>query len=113
MRVEEQVVVIFAGTNGYLDDLPVSDVKRFENDLLDYFRGRHPEILEEIRSSGALPASVETAVKAFKNEFQPTTPAGTATPGAEAQGDADLEQAGGRAEAILPEVEIHRDEEEG
>jgi len=113
MLVEEQVVVIFAGTNGYLDDLPVSDVKRFENDLLDYFRGRHPEILEEIRKTGDLPASVETTVKAFKAEFQPTVVAGSSTPEAEAQAAAEMHQAGGLAEAILPEEEIHRDEEEG
>ena len=38
MPVEEQVVVIFAGTTGYLDDVPVADVKRFEAELLDYMR---------------------------------------------------------------------------
>ena len=41
MPVEEQVVAIFAGTRGYIDDVPVADVKRFESELLDYFRGRH------------------------------------------------------------------------
>ena len=41
MAVEEQVVSIFAGTNGYLDDIPVADVRRFETELLDYMRTRH------------------------------------------------------------------------
>ncbi len=41
MPVEEQVVVVFAGTAGYLDDIPVVDVKRFEADLLDFMRGRY------------------------------------------------------------------------
>jgi len=72
MPVEEQVVVIFAGTGGYLDDVPVTDVKRFEADLLDYFRGRHPELLEQIRTTGDLPDGVEAGVKAFKEEFVPT-----------------------------------------
>src|SRR3989441_2160936 len=55
MAVEEQVVVIFAGTNGYLDDIPVADVKRFEAELLDWFLTRHRDVLDGIRSSGALP----------------------------------------------------------
>ena len=38
MPVEEQVVSIFAGTRGYIDDVPVADVKRFETELLEYFR---------------------------------------------------------------------------
>ena len=38
MPVEEQVVSIFAGTNGYLDDIPVADVRRFEAELLEYVR---------------------------------------------------------------------------
>ena len=42
MPVEEQVVSIFAGTNGYLDDLPVGDVRRFEAELLESFRTRVP-----------------------------------------------------------------------
>jgi F-type H+-transporting ATPase subunit alpha len=72
MPVEEQVVVIFAGTNGYLDDIPVSDVKRFEADLLDFMRGRYGSLLDEIRSSGDLPGAVDGAVAAFKQEFVPT-----------------------------------------
>jgi F-type H+-transporting ATPase subunit alpha len=70
MPVEEQVVVIYAGTNGYLDDIPVTDVKRFEADLLDFMRGRYGSLLDEIRTTGDLPAGVEDAVKAFKAEFQ-------------------------------------------
>ena len=52
MPVEEQVVSIFAGTNGVLDDLPVDDVRRFESELLDYFRGPHADMLAEIRTTG-------------------------------------------------------------
>jgi F-type H+-transporting ATPase subunit alpha len=78
MPVEEQVVVIFAGTNGYLDDIPVSDVKRFEKDLLDFMRSRYGTLLDEIRSSGDLPGGVEAAVKAFKVEFVPSETAAAA-----------------------------------
>src|SRR5712664_859810 len=55
MPVEEQVVSIFAGTSGVLDDLPVGDVKRFENEMLDYFRGPHADMLAQIRTTGAVP----------------------------------------------------------
>ena len=41
MKVEEQVVSLFAGTQGYLDDIPVEDVSRFENGLLDLVRSQH------------------------------------------------------------------------
>jgi len=74
MPVEEQVVSIFAGTGGYLDDIPVADVKRFETELHEYVRTRHPVILDTIRDSGALPDSDELAdaVNAFKEQFQAT-----------------------------------------
>jgi F-type H+-transporting ATPase subunit alpha len=69
MPVEEQVVSIFAGTNGYLDDLPVTEVKRFEQELLEVFHTRHGAMLEEIRTKGTLPDGVRDAVAAFKNDF--------------------------------------------
>jgi F-type H+-transporting ATPase subunit alpha len=75
---EEQTCVIFAGTNGYLDDIPVSDVKRFEKDLLDFMRSRYGTLLDEIRSSGDLPGGVEAAIKAFKLEFVPSETAAAA-----------------------------------
>jgi F-type H+-transporting ATPase subunit alpha len=80
MPVEEQVVVIYAGTKGYLDSIPVSDVKRFEKDLLDFMRGRYSSLLDEIRSSGDLPDAIDDAVKTFAQEFQATeTAAATGT----------------------------------
>src|SRR5881394_2666612 len=52
MPVELQVVSIFAGTNGYLDDLPVEDVRRFESELHDFFRTRKADLLAAIRDTG-------------------------------------------------------------
>jgi len=69
MPVEEQVVVIFAGANGYADSIPVGDVKRYEADLLDFMRGRYGSILDEIRSTGELPDALKGAVEAFTKEF--------------------------------------------
>src|SRR3954471_404237 len=80
MPVEEQVVSIYAGTNGYLDDIPVTDVKRFENEMLDYFRTRRADVMTNVRNTGAMPDgdALEHAVREFKASFQPTeaTPAG-------------------------------------
>jgi len=72
MPVEEQVVVIFAGANGYADSIPVSDVKRYEADLLDFMRGRYGSILDEIRSTGELPDALKGAVETFTKEFAAT-----------------------------------------
>src|SRR6202166_2000948 len=55
LPVEEQVVVIYAGSNGWVDTVAVAEVRRFEAELLDFMRSTHPEILEHIRTSGALP----------------------------------------------------------
>ncbi len=69
MPVEEQVVSIFAGTRGYLDDVAVADVRRFESELLDVMRSRHAGLLAEIRAKG-VPDALADAVKAFKDQFR-------------------------------------------
>jgi len=69
MSVEEQVVSLFAGTKGYLDDLAVADVRRFEEELLDFVRTRHSGLLTEIRTAG-VPDALADAVVAFKASFQ-------------------------------------------
>ena len=72
LRVEEQVVVLYAGTNGFLDGIPVDDVKRYENDLLQWFSTRHGDILEGIRTSGDIAdvGAFEQALKEFTDQFQ-------------------------------------------
>jgi len=69
MPVEEQVVAIFAGTRGYIDDVPVADVKRFESELLEYFRSRHGGLLDSIRTTG-VPDDLADAIAGFKSQFQ-------------------------------------------
>src|SRR5580765_2287933 len=68
--VEEQVVSIWAGGNGYLDDVPVEDVSRFETDFLDYLRRSHAGILQTIRESLALAEDTVTALKDAIGEFR-------------------------------------------
>ncbi|HET9600815.1 MAG TPA: F0F1 ATP synthase subunit alpha [Acidimicrobiales bacterium] len=70
MVVQEQVVSIFAGTNGYLDDIPVADVKRFEAELLEAFRTRYRDLLDHLGSEKSLPEGMADAVAEFKQGFQ-------------------------------------------
>ncbi|MEZ5257643.1 MAG: hypothetical protein R2705_12335 [Ilumatobacteraceae bacterium] len=70
MPVEEQVVSIFAGTRGYLDDVEVGDVQRFESELLDFMRTRHGGMLDELRTK-AVPDALGDAIETFKAQFVP------------------------------------------
>jgi F-type H+-transporting ATPase subunit alpha len=72
MPVEEQVVSIFAGTRGYIDDIPVSDVRRFEAELLEYMRTRHAGLLDSLKTGG-LPSDLADVVQAFKAQFRTST----------------------------------------
>jgi len=70
---EEQAVSIFAGTNGFLDALPVGRVTEYEAAMLNYMRKEHTEVLKEIRSSGDFSddsrAKVVAALEAFGKSF--------------------------------------------
>lgn len=69
--VEDQVVSIWVGSNGYIDDIPLSDVLDFERDLLEYLRNR-TSILDDLRTCGdltdALLERLKEAVESFKNK---------------------------------------------
>jgi F-type H+-transporting ATPase subunit alpha len=82
MPVEEQVVSIFAGTKGYLDTIPVADVRRFENELLEHMRSRHSGLLSGIRQEpkADVPKDLASIVAAFKAGFAPTKKSGAADP---------------------------------
>ena len=60
--VEEQIVSIYAGTQGYMDDLPVAKVPEFESRLLQYLRDQKPELLQELKSSGVMSDSMAEAI---------------------------------------------------
>jgi F-type H+-transporting ATPase subunit alpha len=72
MPVEEQVVSIFAGTKGYLDDIPVADVRRFETELLEHMRAKHGAVLSGIRQDpkSDVPKDLGDIVAAFKASFK-------------------------------------------
>ena len=70
--VEEQVVVIFAGTRGYLDRVDIAEVTRFEQMMLLELRGKHPEVIESIRTRGEINEETEKGLAAFLDEFART-----------------------------------------
>ncbi|HEX9579927.1 MAG TPA: F0F1 ATP synthase subunit alpha [Gemmatimonadales bacterium] len=70
MPVEKQISIIFAVTNGYLDDVKVNDIRQWERDFHQFMEARHPELLRTIRTqrtlSDELTAQLRSAVEAFK-----------------------------------------------
>jgi F-type H+-transporting ATPase subunit alpha len=97
MPVEEQVVSLYAGTNGHLDPVPVDEVRRFESELLAWFRTRHGDVLEAIRTTGDISdvEAFEAALTGFAEQFsweqaadeQAAQPADAAAPTDEAEPD--------------------------
>jgi F-type H+-transporting ATPase subunit alpha len=67
--MEEQVVVIYAGVNGYLDKVQVSDIGRYEKGLLGEARANGNEILDAVRTSGDLSADTEAKLKAMLERY--------------------------------------------
>jgi F-type H+-transporting ATPase subunit alpha len=68
--VENQVASIWAGTEGYLDDVPVDDVGRFESEFLDYLRRSRGGVLDAIRETGQLSDDTVAALKAAVGDFK-------------------------------------------
>jgi len=111
MAVQDQCVVIFAGTRGYLDDVSVEDVRAFEDGLLDWFRTRHGVMLDAIRDTGKIDDedAFDAAVKAFAAQFQGTS-IDESAPAAQAQADAESTIA--TSSRHLPEEDVTRDGDE-
>ncbi len=84
MDVEEQVLVIWAATNGYVDDIPVEDVRNFEAEMLKFIRNSQPGLLQAIREKKALTPEItsdlELALKDFKELRKQSDTGITATP---------------------------------
>ncbi len=73
--VEKQVIAIYAGTNGYLDDIPVSSVRKFEMELYGFLDANFKDLLDELKTKKAIDDSVKaklkTALDKFKSGFIP------------------------------------------
>ncbi len=74
LPVEKQIAIVFAGTNGILDDLAVSDCRAFEAELYDYLERQEGGVLDKIREKGAfddaLTEELKTALTEFKKRFK-------------------------------------------
>ncbi|MCX7984913.1 MAG: F0F1 ATP synthase subunit alpha [Bacteroidetes bacterium] len=69
MPVEKQVVSIFAGTNGYLDEIPLEKVQQFEKEFLEHIETRYPEILKSIVQTKDLTSETEEKLHSVAKEF--------------------------------------------
>ena len=105
--VEEQVIVLYAGTRGYLDGVDVADVSRYEAELIDWFNSRHPEMMASIRNDGKIPdeEALEAAIAACTDNFVGTS-SDAAEPGIEAQAEAETRMVD--APHTLPEEDVSR-----
>jgi F-type H+-transporting ATPase subunit alpha len=77
MEVEKQVLIIWSATNGYLDDVAVEDLRRFETELLRFVENSHPGLLSSIREKKAITdeikADMAQALKDFKDRWSEET----------------------------------------
>ena len=71
LPIEEQVIVIYAGTRGHVDAIAVDDVRRFERELRAHFRAKYADLLEQIKTTGELPdeAALDKAIDEVKTGF--------------------------------------------
>lgn len=74
LKVEKQVMILYALTKGFLDDIPVEDINRFEDEFHAYTEQNHKAVLEEIRTTGKLPKdeAIIAAIEGFKKTFAPS-----------------------------------------
>jgi F-type H+/Na+-transporting ATPase subunit alpha len=70
MPVERQVIAVWSGTSGHLDDVPIDDIRRFEAEFLDYLQRSHQGIYDAIRETGDLSEDTMTALKDAIGEFR-------------------------------------------
>ncbi|MCC9654876.1 F0F1 ATP synthase subunit alpha [Rhodopirellula halodulae] len=79
LSVAEQVISIYAGTNGYLDDVAVKEVQTFEKEMLQYINDKHSSLISDLTSkpelSDEIVERIVAAVKEFKTVYKPATPA--------------------------------------
>jgi F-type H+-transporting ATPase subunit alpha len=102
LGVEKQVFVIWAATNGHLDDIPVEQVRRFEGDLMRFMENSHPGVLNAIREKKALGEEITKDMLQSLNDFKASwkessslvAPAAAATPVKTPKADAEVVTAG-------------------
>jgi F-type H+/Na+-transporting ATPase subunit alpha len=72
LSVEQQILIIYAGTNGFLDHLPESALKKYESELFRFIETRHPDVFTDIRSKRELSDDLKEKITATLKEFNET-----------------------------------------
>ena len=72
MRVEKQVMILYAVTHKYLDDVPVERVKEFEREFLEYMESNHPRVGESIKTEKTITEETEKELKSGIEDFKKT-----------------------------------------
>jgi F-type H+-transporting ATPase subunit alpha len=74
MATEDQVVSVWAGTNGRMDDVPVADIRRFEKELIDFLHRKHQGLMTSIKEGAKMSndtiQAIDDAVAEFKKQFE-------------------------------------------
>jgi F-type H+-transporting ATPase subunit alpha len=70
LPVEQQILVIFAGTNGYVDEVPVPAVRKFEAELLRFATSKYQPLLDDIRTKKQLDDDLKARIKSVIEEFK-------------------------------------------
>ena len=72
MPVEQQVLVLYALTHGFIDDVAIEDIQRYQDELIEYVQASHKAIFDEILETHNLPAEdkMDAAIADFKKTFQ-------------------------------------------
>ena len=70
LPVEKQILIIYAGTNGFVDDLPVTALKKYEQELYSFVEGRHPDIFADILKKRELDGDLRTKLTKALEEFK-------------------------------------------
>ena len=69
LSIERQIVIIFAGTKGYLDSIPVNKITKFEGDLYPFIEAKYPNIFETLSTKKAIDSNLEALLKQALEEF--------------------------------------------
>ena len=72
MNVVNQVIIIFAGVKGYMDEVTVQQVSDYENNLIESLEATNPAMLEKINSSGKIEGDTETELQKALSDFNKT-----------------------------------------
>lgn len=73
MPAEDQVIIIYAGVNAFLDKVVTADISKFERLFLEHVKSKHKNILDSIRTQGVLDKTVEKELRTVLEEFIPSS----------------------------------------